>query len=265
MTNMSIIAMITDFGMHDHYVAAMKGMILQINPRATLVDVAHEIGPHAIDEAAFILRQVFPYYPQDTIFVVVVDPTVGTNRRILAARYSDRIVLAPDNGIVTFLHRDAELQEIRVVENRRYQASSLSATFHGRDIFAPVAAHLSRGLSMDQLGPVADHIEVLQLARAHHHKDGTIEGQVLFVDRFGNLITNISERDLSAANSATHRHDVFVGSHKIGPIHITYADVPKGEPVALIGSTQMLEIAVNNGNAAKNLNVSRGDSVSVRG
>ena len=260
---MPVIAMITDFGMHDHSAAAMKGMILQINPRATLVDVAHEIGPQAVDEAAFILRQVFPYYPPETIFVVVVDPTVGTNRRILAARYNDRIVLAPDNGVLTFLHRDAELQEIRVVENRRYLASSLSATFHGRDIFAPVAAHLSRGLAMDQLGPVADQIEVLQLAKPTHREDGTIDGHVLFIDRFGNLITNISERDLSAANSPRGHHDVSIGSHKVGPIRATYADVPKGDPVALIGSTQMLEIAVNTGNAAKILNANRGDPVSV--
>ena len=257
--------MITDFGTRDHYVAAMKGVILQINPKATLVDITHEIGPQEVDEAAFILRQVFPYYPKDTIFMVVVDPTVGSSRRILAARYSDRIVLAPDNGVLTFLHRDAELQEIRVVENRRYLASTLSTTFHGRDIFAPVAAHLSRGLAMDQLGPVADHIEVLQLTKPTRREDGTIDGRVMFIDRFGNLITNISGLDLSAANSPGRHHDVSVGSRTIGPICIAYADVPKGEPVALIGSTQMLEIAINNGSAAKVLNAARGDPVSVRG
>jgi len=256
--------MITDFGTRDHYVAAMKGVILQINPKATLVDVTHEIGPQEIDEAAFILRQVFPYYPKGTVFIVVVDPTVGTSRRILAARYSDRIVLAPDNGVLTFLHRDAELQEIRGVENRRYLASSLSTTFHGRDIFAPVAAHLSKGLSMDQLGPVTDHIEVLQLAKPTRRPDGTIDGRVMFIDRFGNLITNISGLDLSAANSPGHHHEVSVGSHPIGPIHVAYADVPTGELVALVGSTQMLEIAVNNGSAAKVLSAVRGDPVSVR-
>jgi len=260
---MPVIALITDFGTRDYYTAAMKGMILQVNPQATLVDVTHKISPQGIDEAAFVLRQVFPYYPNGTIFVAVVDPTVGTDRRILAARYSDRIILAPDNGILTFLHRDAELQEIRMVENRRYQAGSLSAIFHGRDIFAPVAGHLSRGLPLDKLGPIADHIEVLQVAKPTRRDNGTIEGSVMFIDRFGNLITNISERDLSIANSSGHSHEVSIGPHQIGPIHSTYADVAKGEPIALIGSTQMLEIAVNNGNAAQILNASRGDTVNV--
>ena len=158
------------------------------------------------------------------------------------------------------------LESVHAVQNRRYlPPASPSRTFHGRDIFAPVAAHLSKGLALDQLGPAADRIEVLQLAKPARREDGTIDGRVMFIDRFGNLITNISGLDLSAANSPGRQHDVSVGSHKIGPIHITYADVPRGEPVALIGSTQMLEIAVNNGSAAKALSASRGDAVSVSG
>ena len=135
---MSIVALLTDFGTADHYVAAIRGVILQINPKATLVDVTHEIAAQDIFHAAFVLRQVLPFYPTETVFVAVVDPGVGTSRRILAARYSDRVVLAPDNGLLTLVHRDAELQEMRVVENRRLFASNLSATFHGRDIYAPL-------------------------------------------------------------------------------------------------------------------------------
>jgi S-adenosylmethionine hydrolase len=258
---MSIVALLTDFGTADHYVAAMRGVILQINPKVTLVDVTHEIGSQDIYHAAFVLRQVLPYFPTETIFVAVVDPTVGTSRRILAARYSDRIVLAPDNGLLTLVHRDADLQEVRVVENRRLFATSLSASFHGRDIFAPVAGHLSRGLALDHVGPVADRIEVIELPKPARNPDGSIDGQVNLVDRFGNLITNISVVDISTARAANRQFEVKLKDQLIGPIHVTYADVPPGSPLAMIGSSQMLEIAVNHGSAAHLLDARRGDRV----
>jgi len=260
---MSVVALMTDFGTRDHFVATMKGVVLQVDPKATLVDITHEVDPQQVHEAAFTLRQAFPYFPSGTIFVVVVDPTVGTSRRILAARYSDRIVLAPDNGVMTLVHRDAELQEIRAVENRLYMAGTLSTTFHGRDIFAPVAGHLSKGVSLERLGPVADRIEVLQIAKPVHGPNGTITGQVVYVDRFGNLITNISALDLSAANLPGHCHEVFIEERDMGPIRMTYADVPAGESVALIGSTDMLEIAVNQGHAAGVLKLTKGATVTV--
>lgn len=262
---MSIIALLTDFGLRDHYVAAMRGVILQINPKVTLVDVCHEIAPQDVLHGAFVLRQVLPYYPAETIFVAVVDPGVGSSRRILAARYSGRVVLAPDNGLLTLLHRDAELQEMRVVENRRYFASSLSTTFHGRDIFAPVAAHISRGVALREFGPPADRIHILNVACPTRNPDNSISGQVIIVDRFGNLITNISELDISAAR-APHRghYEVFVGDRPVGPIRITYSDVGPGEPLALIGSSQLLEIAINGGNAAQQLTASPGTAVHLK-
>ena len=261
--SMPVIALLTDFGTRDHYVAAMKGVILQVNPRALLVDITHEIEPQQVREAAFVLRQVFPCYPEKTIFVAVVDPTVGTSRRILAARYNGRYVIAPDNGLLTFVHRDAELEEMRVVENRVLMAGKLSATFQGRDIMAPVAGHLSLGVPMDRLGPPADRIEIFHSARPTFGRDGSIEGEVLFIDRFGNLITNISELDVTAARFPGPSHEVELGSRSIGPIRATYADVPRGEPVALFGSTQMLEIAVNGGSAAAALGAHRGDPVCI--
>jgi hypothetical protein len=161
------------------------------------------------------------------------------------------------------VHRDAKLQQIRVVENRNLFAHLPSSTFHGRDIFAPVAAHLSKGYALERLGPVTDRIETLDLPRPVIHQDKTIDGQVALTDGFGNLITNISTVDLSAcANSARH-YTVTVGPHNVGPIHSTYADVPPGQPLALIGSSQMLEIAVNQGNAADLLNINRGCPVRV--
>jgi S-adenosylmethionine hydrolase len=205
-----------------------------------------------------------PYFPAGTVFVAVVDPEVGTGRRILAARYNDRIVVAPDNGLLSLLHRDGELQEMRVVESRRFFANTLSATFHGRDIFAPVAAHISAGVSLDHFGPPADHVEILEMSRPRTGKDGTIKGEVFLIDHFGNLITNISSVDLSAARTGRHHLEVAVGPHHIGPIRHTYADVKPGERIALISSSQMLEIAVNSGNAAEILGASRGTSVTLR-
>jgi S-adenosylmethionine hydrolase len=260
---MSIVALMTDFGTRDYYVGAMKGVICQINPQATIIDVTHEILRHDFYHGAFVLRQVWPYFPAGTIFVAVVDPGVGTNRRILAARYSDRIVLAPDNGLVTFLHRDAELQEIRVVENHQLFNAEVSPTFHGRDIFAPVAAHLSRGASFDILGPRTDHVDILNVPASVTRPDGSIDGEVMLVDHFGNLVTNISVVDLSAARSHRHSHDVTVGSHAVGPLRGTYAEVEPGQPIAMIGSSQMLEIGINGGSATETLGVKRGDPVRV--
>jgi S-adenosyl-L-methionine hydrolase (adenosine-forming) len=259
-----VIALLTDFGTRDHYVACMKGVILQINPKAIIVDVTHEINPQDIYHGAFVLRQTLPWFPDKTVFVAVVDPTVGTHRRILAARYNDRYVLAPDNGLLTLLHREASLQGIRSVENHQYYAAQVSRTFQGRDIFAPVAAHLSKGVAFDHLGPVADRMEVLNLPRPQLHPDGTLDGQVLTIDRFGNLITNISAADLSAAHLRRHHLQVFVDGQVIGPMHTAYADVPAGQTVALLGSAQLLEIGVNGGNAAKTLEVGRGTAVLLR-
>lgn len=261
---MAIIALMTDFGTRDHYVAAMKGFILQLNPKVTIVDVCHDIGSQDLFHGAFVLRQTLPYFPAGTIFVAVVDPTVGSRRRILAARYNDRIILAPDNGLLTMVHRDADLQELRILENRRFFASVLSRTFHGRDVFAPVAAHLTRGVRLDQLGPGADRIELLDLPRPERRQDGTIGGQVILTDRFGNLITNISQLDLSAASTARRELHAFLNDQDLGPIRGTYADAAPGEPLALVGSAQMLEIAVNGGNAAEQLNAGRATPVELR-
>ncbi len=261
---MPVIGLLSDFGTRDYYVAAMKGVILQLNPKAVIVDVSHEVAAQNLFEAAFLLRQTLPCFAPGTIFAAVVDPGVGSGRRILAGRYSDRIVLAPDNGLLTLLHRDAELQDMRVVENRRYFASQLSSTFHGRDIFAPVAAHLSRGVSLDQLGPPADRIEILELPRPTLSPDGTITGEVIVVDRFGNLITNISQLDLSSAHSQRRNLHAYLADRDVGPLRTTYADVAPGEPLALVGSSQMLEVAVRNGNAALELNASPGVAISLR-
>lgn len=261
---MPIITLTTDFGDADHYVACMKGVILQLAPTAQLVDVTHSIPPHDVVRGAFVVRQVFDYFPEGTIHVAVVDPGVGTTRRLIAASYDGQIILAPDNGIVSLIHRDFALDELRAVANARLFRQEISSTFHGRDILAPVAGHLARGMSLVNVGPMIEQLEILNLDPPVPLPNGGIEGQVLHVDHFGNLTTNISEADLAGAVGVRHDLNVYVGPLRVGPLRNTYGDVNPGEIVAIIGSSGMLEIAINQGNAASQLRAAPGTIVIVR-
>lgn len=261
---MSTVTLITDFGEADHYVACMKGVILQRAPHVNIVDVTHIVQPHDVVHGAFVLRQVFEYFAPGTIHIGVVDPGVGTTRRLLAARYADQILLVPDNGLVTFVHRDFVLQELRSIENSQLYRAEVSNTFHGRDVFAPIAGLLAQGLLLEQVGPEIRNLELLNVDRPKHLPHGAIEGHVLYIDHFGNVISNISQSDLGSVGHAPDRMDVHVGPLRIGHIHTTYADVSPGEIVAVIGSTGMLEIAINQGNAAAHLRATPGTVVIVR-
>jgi len=258
------VTLMTDFGTRDHYVACMKGVILQVNANLRIVDVTHDITPHGIVEAAFILRHIWPWFPPGTVHVVVVDPGVGTGRRILIGRYSDRLVIAPDNGNITLVHRDAQIQELRSVEARRFFGGVLSPTFHGRDVMAPVAAHVASGVRLHDLGPLTDHLEILNLPQPKVAPGHSLIGEVLYVDHFGNLITNITAVDINNAYSRRDRIEAWIGDVSLGPIHATYSDVSQGEPLALFGSTLMLEIAVNQGNAAVRFAAGVGTRVEIR-
>jgi S-adenosyl-L-methionine hydrolase (adenosine-forming) len=261
---MALITLTTDFGEADHYIACMKGVILQIAPTVRIVDVTHTISRHNVVQAAFILRQVFDCFPDGTIHVAVVDPGVGTARRLIAARYGGQIILAPDNGVVTLIHRDFVLAELRVVENTHLFRTEISATFHGRDILAPVAAHLARGVTLDSVGPMIDRLEILNLDPVRALPDGALEGQVLYVDHFGNLITNISEAEIGRFGGASGRMDVHVGPLRVGPLRLAYGEVNVGEIVAVMGSSGMLEVAINQGSAAAQLCAAPGTIVVVR-
>jgi S-adenosyl-L-methionine hydrolase (adenosine-forming) len=261
---MKIITLTSDFGETDHYIACMKGVILQYAPDARLIDVTHAVQPHDVVHGAFVLRQVFDYFPVGTIHIAVVDPGVGTSRRLIAAKYEGRIFLTPDNGLVSLIHRDFEIEELRSIENRHLFGQPVSATFHGRDILAPVAGHLARGVRFETVGPIIAELEILNLDRPTALPNGGMEGQVLYVDRFGNLISNIGEVDLAAAVGPARNLNVYVGPLRVGPLRLTYADVNPGEIVALIGSTGMLEIAINRGNAAAQLRAVPGTIVVVR-
>ncbi len=261
---MSSITLITDFGEADHYVACIKGVILQRAPQVSIVDVTHLIQPHDVVHGAFVLRQVFEYFAPGTIHICVVDPGVGTNRRLLAARYADQLLLVPDNGLLTFVHRDFALQDLRSIENPHLYQADVSNTFHGRDVLAPIAGHLAQGVPLEQVGPEVRDLELLNVDRPKQLSHGALEGQVLFIDHFGNVISNISQSDLGAVGHTLNRMDVHVGPLRIGQVHTTYADVNPGEIVAVIGSTGMLEIAVNQGNAAAHLRAAPGTVVMVR-
>ncbi len=258
------ITLLTDFGTRDQYVAEMKGVILQIAKQACVVDITHHIDPQDVVRAAFVLRQVWNWFPPGTVHVAVVDPGVGSDRRIIAGRYSGQYVVCPDNGLISMVHHDLQIEAVHVVENRNYTLSTVCSTFHGRDIMAPVAAHLAIGVPIRNLGPPTNHVEVLPLAAPRPIAGPGLAGEVLCADRFGNLITNIPRQALMSMYRQRSDPQVYLDGRCIGPIRTAYHEVPAGQPLAVIGSAEYLEIAVNCGNAAETLAAKRGAKVEVR-
>lgn len=257
---MGVIALLSDFGTTDGYAGIMHGVILRINPSAVVVDVCHDIPPQDIHAAAFVLSTVYPYFPADTIHVIVVDPGVGSERRALAVRTPRGIFVAPDNGVLSYVFAREPIDEIVHLTNAQYWLSPLSDTFHGRDLFAPVAAHLSLGVPLSKLGLAIQDPVRFPVPKAIVQQDGTICGQVLHIDRFGNLITNIPH-ELLSPNQAWRVH---IAGHEVIGLSKAYAQAADGELLALIDSSGYLELAVRNGNAAAILQVNRGIGVIVR-
>ncbi len=261
---MAIVTLITDYGTRDYYVGAVKGVILGIAPDVRVVDVTHDIEPHNILHGAFILRHIWPWYPPGTIHVVVVDPGVGSDRRIILGRYAGRYAVAPDNGLITLVHRDIPAEAVHVVENRRYFMPEPAATFHGRDIMAPVAAHLARGVKPVEFGGATDRLEVLPVAHRAEATRRGLSGRVLYRDRFGTLVTNVGQDQLVGPQGSQRQWEVLVNGTSIGQVRSTFADVPSGDAVAVIGSTGLLEIAVNQGSAAERFGPPESVRVEVR-
>lgn len=258
---MAIITLTTDFGTADHYVAAMKGVLLSLAPKATLVDVSHCLPPGAVMKAAFIMAQLPATFPPGTVHLAVVDPTVGTRRAILAARTGRHFFIAPDNGLLSLVQQRWGLEELVVVDPPANQP--ISDTFHGRDIMAPAAAELATRGRLFKLGPPADRMEMLIIEPPVRRREGIV-GQVIYVDHFGNCTTNIPRT--TVRDMVVHSPQVVVvaGGVNLGPPRKTYADVPVGEPLALIGSADLLEIAVNLGSAAERLGLAVGGEVQLR-
>ena len=251
------IVLLTDFGTRDGYPAAMRGVISSIAPHAVIEDATHEIMPGDVDAAAYVLARYARFHPPATIHLAVVDPGVGSERRALAAEVDGQYYVAPDNGLITRVLQRATRPRIVALTNTEYRLPELSATFHGRDVFAPAAAWLARGTPLHELGPTVEDPVLLALTHATRN-DATITGAVEYIDHFGNLITNISAEWVNADSR------VEIEGHEIGPLRGTYADVEPGEVIALAGSDGMLEIAVRDGSAAAALGVVRQAVVTVR-
>jgi S-adenosylmethionine hydrolase len=252
------ITLLTDFGTRDGYVAAMKGVIANLAPDVLIDDATHEIAPGDIVTGAFSLARYVPLYPSGSIHVAVVDPGVGSARRALAASVDGRTIIAPDNGLITRVLQRAEYARIVEITHEDIVRADTSTTFHGRDIFAPAAARLARGMPLDELGPALESPVLLDFPTADIRGE-EIVGEVITIDRFGNLITNIRKGQLV---DGAH---VSLDGMDIGHIKRTYADAEPGELLALIGSDGLLEIAACEASAVELTHARRGTRVHVRG
>jgi S-adenosylmethionine hydrolase len=236
----------------------MKGVILSINPDANIVDITHDISPQNVDEAAFVLNRAYSYFPEGTIHVAVVDPGVGSQRAILAVRTPRFIFLGPDNGLLKYILYDHTDADVFRLTNPVYFLKSISHTFHGRDIFAPAAAHISRGIALEKMGePFRDYV-VGDIRHPTQAQDG-ITGQIIYIDKFGNAITNIEESQIGNRKNIRIR----MKEYEFNRLCKTYKDVPVGESLALIGSGGTVEISIHQGNAKDAMKLSVGDSISV--
>jgi S-adenosyl-L-methionine hydrolase (adenosine-forming) len=257
-----IITLLTDFGTQDHYVASMKGVILGIHPGCTLVDISHQVGPQDIKEGAFVLASAVSSFPQGTIHLSVVDPGVGGPRKPILIVTSNYYFIGPDNGLFTLCLLREEVKQVIVLTKKKYFLSPVSSTFQGRDLFAPAAAYLSLGIKPEALGKRTDSWVELRLGKPKQ-KANALVGEILHVDAFGNLTSNIDEKSFSGFTGG-RPFSFRVGKHMFRGLKKGYWEGKKGEVIALIGSGGFLEISVRDGNARKKLKAKRGDKIRVR-
>jgi len=248
------IALLSDFGTNDPFVGAMKGVLLSKAPGLSIIDITHQVPPQDIQTAAFYLMAAMPYMPRHTLFMTVVDPTVGTGRGIVWARTENYQFLSPDNGLISWVEQKEKIKEARFVSNSSLFMDNISSTFHGRDIMAPVAAAIAKGLPEKKIGPVFN--EYRRFPFPQPVKAGNrISGQVIAIDHFGNVITNI-KRDYLSAKAVFN-----ISDRMLKDLKLTYASVPEGEALALIGSFGFLEFSVRNGSFARAFDVKIGSPV----
>jgi S-adenosyl-L-methionine hydrolase (adenosine-forming) len=261
---MSTITLLTDFGLLDGYPGIMKGVIYSINPDVQIADLTHLIAPQNIHEGALAISRSYRYFPENTIHVAVIDPGVGTRRRPIAAKIGSHYFVGPDNGLFTFLFIEAKEKswpvEIVHLNRTQYWLPSPSNVFHGRDVFAPVAAHLSKGVKLDELGEIITDPVLLDIPTPQRIENGW-SGTVIGQDHFGNLSTNILAEHLLDLDHV----EVTIGSDQIKGLVQTFGDRPPGELIALMGTDQDLCISIVNGNASQALNMKIGAPVTVTG
>jgi len=251
------IVLLTDFGLRDPFVGVMKCVIEGIATGARVIDLVHEVPPQDVRAGAVALSTSLAYLPKGAIVAAIVDPGVGTERRAIAMKTERAIFLAPDNGLLTLVRRASKKVQIRALENRRLFLADVSTTFHGRDVFAPVAARLARGLSFDRVGPRIASIVELELGDPVRKGTGS-EGEVLTIDRYGNALTNVPGDWVDEGDR------VLVRGKPIAKIARTYGAVAIGRAVAMIGSSGTVEIAVNQGDAARRFRLAPGDRVHIK-
>ncbi len=255
-----LITLTTDFGAADHFVGVMKGVILGIAPRAQIVDITHQIEPYAVNEAAFVIAQAWSAFPKRTVHVVVIDPGVGSERHPILVEAGGQFFIAPDNGVLSMIY-EAAPHKVRVISNPKLMSKTVSRTFHGRDVFAPAAAHLARGARPATFGKlIHDYVRwpALKPERVTHN---TYAGTILKVDHFGNLITNLHIDHFAAVK--TRPFELRVGLQRIRRLALTYSETAIGEVFAIVGSSGYLEIAANQASAAKLLGCSAGAPVEL--
>jgi len=257
-----IITLTTDFGLHDSYVAEMKAVILSICANATIVDITHEIEKFNIRMGAYVLASASPYFPKGTIHVAVVDPGVGSKRQPILIQTKRSYFVGPDNGILTLAARKEGIRHIHKITNRKLMMPKISNTFHGRDIFAPAAAHLANGTLPAEFGPEIHEIATPKFAKIVK-KGNMLVGAVLFIDDFGNIITNFGEKELELMNMEGILNIKLENTRLKLKFCKTYSEVKSQKPLAIIGSHNFLEISINQGNAAKILKATIGDNVTL--
>jgi len=262
-----IVTLTSDFGLQDAYAGILRGVIISQAPEARVVDLSHEVPPYNVRRAAAIVADSYPYFPEGTVHLAVVDPGVGGAREIVVVRAAGQFFLAPDNGLLSCVVTAHPQGEARYFRNNALIAGKISATFHGRDIFAPLAAHLLNGGPFTEIGPLADlqQLSILADTRPVFSDDGTLKGEIDHVDSFGNAISNIEAADLAVVASKGEMTAVLGDSgYKIRGVGLSYQDAPPGEPLMLVNSSGRLEIAVNQGSAADHLGLIPGDTLILR-
>jgi hypothetical protein len=253
-----IVAVTTDFGLRDPYVGILSGVMLGINPHIRIVDVTHHVAPQDVGHGSFVLAAAAAAFPPGTVHLAVVDPGVGGKRGAIAVRTSQQLFVAPDNGLLSDVLDLADDFEAVALTNPDYFRAEVSHTFHARDIFAPVAAHLSRGVDLHALGPAATDLIRLRSSQPEQ-SEGGVKGQVRFADHFGNIVTNIPGTLLPS-----HKAEISLGQLRIQGLASAYETAAEGRPLAIVNSYGLVEIAVRGGNAAARLGARRGTAVTIR-
>ncbi len=253
-----LIVLLTDFGTKDYFVGAMKGAILRVNPDARMIDLTHEIAPQNIKSAGFTLRACYRDFPPQTIFVAVVDPGVGSKRRAILVACGDYFFIAPDNGLLSFIFNEATSFRVFEMTDKKFFAPKISATFHGRDVFAPAAAHLSNGISATEFGREIFDFVCFEESRPRRFFEREIEAEIIGIDRFGNLITNLKRSDLPAGFA------LEIGARRVEKLQNYFAESQPGEVFMIFGSAGFLEVAVFQDSAKNLLQAEVGQKIAVK-